>query len=941
MNAFACIRPPPLCLFHCKLIPLIRIYFLFFHFSRKSKTKMFFSAPPAAAADAAHPSIQRLPAALASAMSSSASVPSLEAALAAALSAATTATATATATTVTTNKITVSFFNQGSSSASSSLSAASYSGFEVEDTGNGYGEAFLRGIATGADSEPGEKQAFPRKFLLHPLSSLASSASPSLPLFVSVASRPRGGFETRITEYSGGKLESIRLQPPPGKARPGANVRVSLSFSAAAAFPPAAAASAPLPSSSSSASSLVEVVLAFALAREDVKFTALDARTRKVLLKSEGRGNGGDGGNCGESESGDEGTPLVLRALGSPASPPSYSSAVVSSSSSSISARFWALVPPEGEIPASSSSSDGGSSSLCLRRRRCFVSVDGCPLEYPSLELEVDSLFAEICASLWGERRQGGGSRSSGGGSGGGGGGGGSHQKERGTAARARRVPAFVLKLSTTATAKASCGSGSDDAAPFCGRMGLPLLLSLGVAAEAAVRLCVREAALSCWRAVAPARLFPDPLLVLGMPLPPPPPLSSSQHHYQQPKRRRFDRNRSSIKSFSSNNSNAAAAAPPLRRAPRSAPVALISSLSSTSPSLNSNLAFASFHPRLTSVAAPSSQHPDSILSLDQLAAGARALVTPPRGFEDWGALSNTNSSSLAARPLSQLTAVDGRGSPTFLVAVVKSSSRTRQNQEQKQQKLLVIFDPHAAHERVRLELLTEAYLSPSSANGSSSLSLPLPRSCELRLLRDGDDAEALRKHAGGLSRWGWRWRTSLEGVEEEVVVVSLTHAAAVSGARLSAADFLDHARALLLSSTSSASSSFVATSLPPPAAPRALASRACRGAYMFSAGHRLSTAEASSLLDSLSRTGSPGICAHGRPTASALVDLGRVRAMVEARKEARRGGGGGGGGGGEGGKGEMMRATKNGRATPASSSSLSALVESLRLRVSRAERDN
>ena len=94
-------------------------------------------------------------------------------------------------------------------------------------------------------------------------------------------------------------------------------------------------------------------------------------------------------------------------------------------------------------------------------------------------------------------------------------------------------------------------------------------------------------------------------------------------------------------------------------------------------------------------------------------------------------------------------------------------------------------------------------------------------------------------------------------------------------------------------------------------------------------------------MLDSLSRTASPGICAHGRPTASALVDLGKVRALLEARREARRRGDGGGGGGD--GEMMMMKKMKVGRAatttTMAATSSLSALIESLRLKITEAEK--
>ena len=614
--------------------------------------------------------------------------------------------------------------------------------------GRGHGARLRRGFPEGNRRcrcpEPGENQTPTRKLLLlHPLSSLASSASPSLPLSVSVTSRPRGGFETRVAEYSGGKLERIRLQPPPGRARPGASVRVLLSASASAA----AAASTPTasPASTSSLPSSSSLLLLRPSSTSCWPLRSLErtcpsrrwTRGRKRSC-SRARARAGAAAPAAEKTRATEENSLVLRALGSPASPPSYSAGIAPSSS--ISAKLWALVPPEGEL--SPSSEKGSSSSPCFRRRCCFVSVDGSPVEAPSLEAEVDCLFAEICTSLHGERRRGGaGGRGGGGGgqggsrSGGGSGSGGFLQKERGTATRARRVAAFVLKLSTAATAKAGGSRGSDDAAPFCGRMGLPLLLSLGgrspsalgpeaaaaaaAAAQAAAseaRACVREAALACWRAAAPARLLADPLLLLGRH-----PLRSSgapaaaapaAAAAEAPSLRRRRKHRRELRQQRQQRCRCCSPPRPAlgARRPR---LLVVGGVFDT----------LAFHPRLfASAATPSSsQHPDSILTLEQLAAGASALVTPQRGrFDDWGALSASPSSSSsppppsAVRPLSQLTAIDGRGSPTFLVAVVDSSQSSREKKRSQKQKrqLLVVFDPHAAHERVRLELLTASYLS-------------------------------------------------------------------------------------------------------------------------------------------------------------------------------------------------------------------------------------
>ena len=65
------------------------------------------------------------------------------------------------------------------------------------------------------------------------------------------------------------------------------------------------------------------------------------------------------------------------------------------------------------------------------------------------------------------------------------------------------------------------------------------------------------------------------------------------------------------------------------------------------------------------------------------------------------------------------------------------------------------------------------------------------------------------------------------------------------------------------------------ASTAPPPAVGRVLASKACRRAAMF--GDTLALPRCQEIVDALARCELPTKCAHGRPTVTALVDVGRL----------------------------------------------------------------
>ena len=88
-----------------------------------------------------------------------------------------------------------------------------------------------------------------------------------------------------------------------------------------------------------------------------------------------------------------------------------------------------------------------------------------------------------------------------------------------------------------------------------------------------------------------------------------------------------------------------------------------------------------------------------------------------------------------------------------------------------------------------------------------------------------------------------------------------------VEGAPLGAAALLEYLLAL--------EGSGGASTAPPPAVGRVLASKACRRAAMF--GDTLALPRCQEIVDALARCELPTSCAHGRPTVTALVDVGRL----------------------------------------------------------------
>lgn len=183
----------------------------------------------------------------------------------------------------------------------------------------------------------------------------------------------------------------------------------------------------------------------------------------------------------------------------------------------------------------------------------------------------------------------------------------------------------------------------------------------------------------------------------------------------------------------------------------------------------------------------------------------------------------------------------------------------------------LVLFDQHAADERVRLEALTLEAEEALGAGKCGARCVP-----PLGFRPNPEEVSALAEYPDRVSGWGWEVAVRPQG---NLVLVS--RAPMVAGRRLGAEDLRQYLRQLKQTGGASAA---------PEAVTRVLGSRACRSAVKF--GDALTGEECRELAGAVAAAKMPFQCAHGRPTCAPLVDLGVLRRAGEAMKRSRRKGG-------------------------------------------------
>ena len=183
---------------------------------------------------------------------------------------------------------------------------------------------------------------------------------------------------------------------------------------------------------------------------------------------------------------------------------------------------------------------------------------------------------------------------------------------------------------------------------------------------------------------------------------------------------------------------------------------------------------------------------------------------------------------------------------------------------------LLVLWDQHAVHERIRLErLLAEALVEESSFLGVKSAPCQLPLVVSLP-----KEEASLVMESGGqlLGQWGVQLaeapengKVSKTGGESSNVVLSHIPHCFLSTDLMRQVELC---RALLLEVASS-EEEILASSRLPRALQDHLASQACRGAIMF--GQKLESGDCRRLLKDLALCAVPFQCAHGRPSCAAI----------------------------------------------------------------------
>jgi DNA mismatch repair protein MutL len=195
-------------------------------------------------------------------------------------------------------------------------------------------------------------------------------------------------------------------------------------------------------------------------------------------------------------------------------------------------------------------------------------------------------------------------------------------------------------------------------------------------------------------------------------------------------------------------------------------------------------------------------------------------------------------------------------GAPSFLLALGGDG-------------VLLAIDPHAAHERTRLEALTAEHSAEPRSAPLHPPPPPLPLSAR--------EAAAAHAHGATLAAAGWALAHA-PGDGTSPPSVYVLAAPVVAGVPLRAADLAEHLGAL--ADTGGAAHA-------PPAAARALASRACKGAVPL--GALMSADDATALLAALADAAQPLVCAHGRPTTAPLACTRGLGALLADARVAPR----------------------------------------------------
>ena len=182
----------------------------------------------------------------------------------------------------------------------------------------------------------------------------------------------------------------------------------------------------------------------------------------------------------------------------------------------------------------------------------------------------------------------------------------------------------------------------------------------------------------------------------------------------------------------------------------------------------------------------------------------------------------------------------------------------------------LLLFDQHAADERIRLERLTFSTVGKLKEGDEDCSFKCAPTICFHATL---EELSVLHAYGDRLRSWGWE----IEENQTNNSVLIVSRIPCIDGRKLTIPDLREYMEQLHATSGSKAM---------PKAMAYVLGSRACRSAIKF--GDRLTPEQCAALIHDIKETAMPFQCAHGRPTCAPLIDLSKLKSVENMLQKKR-----------------------------------------------------
>ncbi|GBL96905.1 DNA mismatch repair protein Mlh3 [Araneus ventricosus] len=210
-----------------------------------------------------------------------------------------------------------------------------------------------------------------------------------------------------------------------------------------------------------------------------------------------------------------------------------------------------------------------------------------------------------------------------------------------------------------------------------------------------------------------------------------------------------------------------------------------------------------------------------------------------------------------------------------FIACIMEDLSNNTKNE-----KLLILFDQHAVHERVRLEELFED-LYEVKENKKVVKTVPISPSLDVTL--EPDEMRLLRSYHLSLRDIGFE--INFPGDDNIVCVSSLPSCLANqtnNQPRKRIPEAATLVEKIIKEWLNSVMQTRSTSSVLPKTLNAVLNSQACRGAVKF--GDPLDLSQCELLLDALSTCKLPFQCAHGRPSIAPILDLNKIKSLNKKR---------------------------------------------------------